>query len=69
MVKTRFANQDNEMIKHDHAVASLSEEMGLAPENIKSLYDRELHVLDETARVKDFLPILIGKKVKNILKN
>lgn len=59
----------NDRLKHAHNIARLAEEIHRSVQDIAPLYEIVLHQLQVSARIKDFLPILVSKKVKQRLKN
>jgi len=62
-------NFDTEKKRHRQAIVSLSEAMGLPLDQISEIYERELIILSRTASIRDFLPILVSRKVRHISKN
>ena len=50
---------------HQHAMEILCREIILPEEEIRELYERELERLKETARVKDFLVVLVCRAVRD----
>jgi hypothetical protein len=57
---------DIEMKQHLGAISKLAEETGVPEDNVSALYLRELDDMAEHS-VRDFLPLIISRKVKNIL--
>jgi hypothetical protein len=53
---------------HMHAMEILRREIILPEEEIRELYERELERLKETARVKDFLVVLVCRAVRDTLR-
>jgi len=53
---------------HLHAMEILCREIMLPEEEIRELYERELDRLKETARVKDFLVVLVCRAVRDTLR-
>ena len=52
---------------HKHAIHALAEETRLPVERVGTLYAVELAQLTADARIKDYLPILISRRVRVIL--
>ncbi len=53
---------------HLHAMQILCKEIILPEEEIRELYERELERLKGTARVKDFLVVLVCRAVRDTLR-
>lgn len=53
---------------HQHAMEILCREIILPEEEVRELYERELERLKETARVKDFLVVLVCRAVRDTLR-
>jgi hypothetical protein len=53
---------------HMHAMEILRREIILPEEEIRELYERELERLKGTARVKDFLVVLVCRAVRDTLR-
>lgn len=62
-------NDDKERALHSGAIHDLSRESGLPEWEIGRIYEQELDKLRRTARVKDYLPVLIRRLVKENLRN
>jgi hypothetical protein len=54
--------------RHAHAIQTLARDMGIPVEEVNQLYEQELEKLKEYARVKDFLPLIVSRRVKDLLK-
>ena len=54
---------------HLRAIDMLSRETGIVVAEIIPLYEMELEKLRKTARVNDFLTVLVSRRVKDVLKN
>lgn len=57
-----------ERAAHAGTVHALAEECGLTDERVEAIYRAELLRLMETARIRDFLPVLTGRVVKRRLR-
>ncbi len=60
---------EDEAEKKHHAsiILSLVKEVGFSEKTVTSVYTRTLDEYKKEAKIKIFLPILVGKKVKNLL--
>lgn len=54
--------------KHLHFIESIAEEMQQSVQEIMPLYEEVLEALTVRARIDDYLPILVSKRVKRILR-
>ena len=59
----------NEWDKHMHVIERLADEIGLPVTEIKPLYDDIFMHMRDTASIFDYLPILVSKRVKHLLKH
>jgi len=50
-------------------VHSIAHEIGVSEERIEEIYARELLKLKETARIREFLPLLTGRRVRDALRD
>lgn len=57
-----------ELQKHLRTIERLTEQSGLPKNEIGKLYAAELERALESTRIRDFLPILIARKVKHDLR-
>ena len=55
--------------KHKNVIARLADELNRPEAEITTLYEGILTDLRPQARIPDYLPILVSKRVKRILKN
>jgi hypothetical protein len=53
--------------QHASIIQSLVKEMGFSEKTIASVYTRVFDEYKREAKIKIFLPILVGKKVKSLL--
>ena len=58
---------DAERKQHTSIMQGLVKEMGFSEMTITSVYMRILDEYKREAKIKTFLPILVGRKVKNLL--
>ncbi len=56
-----------EQIKHHQSVEYLSGILGMPRERIVAVYERELNLMGRMVQVRDYLPILVSRRVKNLL--
>lgn len=64
----RFQSEDEtEQKKHRQSVEDLSEFLNMPWDLILAIYERELALMKQRARVRDYLPILVSRRVKNLL--
>ena len=66
MDSTLYDN-DKEQLRHHDAIQSLAHEYGVAEGIASEVYEEELRRLKAGARIKDYLPLLTGKHVKEVL--
>lgn len=62
-------DNDKERALHSGAIHDLSRESGLPEWEIGRMYEQELDKLKRTARVKDYLPVLTRRLVKETLRH
>ena len=53
---------------HEHAIRSLAVETRVSVERVGSLYAVELERLTVGARIKDYIPVLIARRVRQMLR-
>lgn len=58
-----------EQVKHRQSVEYLSGILDVPRDRIVAVYERELNLMGRMARVRDYLPILVGRQVKKLLQN
>jgi hypothetical protein len=59
----------NDRVKHLHNMERLAEEIHRPMQEITPLYEDILAYMKSKARIQDYLPILVSKRVKSLLKN
>jgi ferritin len=64
MVATLLYETETEKRQHLSAIHVLSIDLGVAEDCIKQLYENELKVLKEHARINDYLSVLVMKRIK-----
>lgn len=68
MARSCVYENDYERKQHSRTIQRLAEDLLIPEEEIQLLYETVLCSLIETARVKDYLAILVYRKVKAMLK-
>ncbi len=53
---------------HSRAIETLARDTGTTAEEVVPLYEMELVKLKETARINDFLTVLVSRRVRETLK-
>jgi hypothetical protein len=69
MVAIILYENETEKKQHLSAIHMLAMNSGIKEESIRQLYERELWILKEYARVKDFLSVIIIRRLKEKIKN
>lgn len=67
MNTTLFYENETEGKIHLNAIQSLVRETGMSAEMVSPLYESVFARLRHHARIKEFLPILVSREVKDIL--
>ena len=63
----RFSHTDSDRsAMHLQVIEALATELGRSASEIKPIYDEVLADMKESAKVADFLPILVPKRIKNL---
>lgn len=62
------ASPDVDM-RHIHSIHALAEEVDLPVHEVAAAYEDVLDELQEQARITDYLPILVSKRVKRFYRN
>jgi len=60
-------DDENERRLHLNAVEMIALRLGDSQEDVKRLYEIVLKRFKQAAKVKDFLPILVGRRVEYLL--
>lgn len=58
-----------ELADHRRAIEILAREVDRPAEDIRRIYRLERANLERTARVKTFIPVLVHRRVKNIIRS
>jgi hypothetical protein len=61
-------DDQKERARHQAAIHYLARELGFPEPEVGRVYERELVRLNSQARVKDFLTVLVGRRVKEDLR-
>jgi len=56
-----------EQALHDGAIDALADEMHLDVDDVRPVYERNYLRLRPTARVRDFLPVLVARRTRDAL--
>lgn len=56
-----------EILHHRSAIEMLSQDFGIPVDQIGALYNKVLKELRRTAKVTDYLPILVCRRVRDLL--
>ena len=62
------SEDEAEKRKHHQSVENLSERLDMPREHIVAVYEQELLLIGRMARIRDYLPILVSRRVKNLLR-
>jgi hypothetical protein len=62
------SEDETEQKKHRQSVENLSGFLDTPRERIVAVYEQELILMGRMARVRDYLPILVSRRVKNLLR-
>ncbi|HSQ80968.1 MAG TPA: DUF3562 domain-containing protein [Casimicrobiaceae bacterium] len=57
-----------EQLLHDRAIDELAEEMQLDAVEIREIYERQYQRLRSTARIRDYLHVLVTRHVRSALR-
>lgn len=60
---------ETEQKKHRQSVENLSGCLDMPQERIAAIYEQELVLMGRIARIRDYLPILVSRRVKNLLRS
>jgi hypothetical protein len=62
-----YSRNDREQAKHLATIHSLAQELGRPEGEVVLVYEAEFERLNNEARVKDFLALIVGRRVKETL--
>ncbi|MGE5088076.1 MAG: DUF3562 domain-containing protein [Candidatus Levyibacteriota bacterium] len=57
-----------EQMLHDRAIDELAEELHVDAVEIREVYERQYQRLRSTARIRDYLPVLVARQVRSALR-
>jgi hypothetical protein len=57
-----------EQKRHHQSIENLSGYLDIPRDRIVAVYEQELTLMGRMARVRDYLPILVSRRVKNLLR-
>ncbi|SEM25424.1 Protein of unknown function [Syntrophus gentianae] len=60
--------EETERKKHQQSIEDLCRLLEMPMEKISAAYAQELEMMRHTAKIKEFLPILVSRKVKSFLR-
>lgn len=63
------SDQEAEQKKHRQSVENLSTALEVPVERIIAVYEHELILIGKIARIRDYLPILVSRRVKDLLRH
>ncbi|MBI5236968.1 MAG: DUF3562 domain-containing protein [Deltaproteobacteria bacterium] len=63
-----ICDSEKEITQHIHAIESVSVSLGEPLDQVERVYDIVLKRYKRAARIKDFLPILVSRKVVSLFK-
>ncbi len=58
-----------EQVKHRQSIEDLSMLLEMPRDCVVAAYEQELDAMGRMARVRDYLPILVSRRVKNLLQS
>lgn len=67
MVAAALYETELEKRRHLSAIHLLAMDLGISEDTLRQQYEDELKMLKEHARIRDFLPILVIKRIKEKL--
>jgi Protein of unknown function (DUF3562) len=53
--------------KHQLAIEALSSEFDVAVDDMAAMYEEQLAIMESGARVREYIPILLRRKIQDIL--
>ena len=61
------SDDDTEQMKHRQSVEYLSGTLDVPRDCIVAVYEQELKLMERMARIRDYLPILVSRRVKELV--
>jgi len=68
MVISKLYEDESEWIRHSSAIEDLAKDLKVSVEEVAQNYEKALRDLKENARIKEFLPLLTIRRVREIIK-
>ena len=62
------SDKEAEQKKHRQSAENLSAALDVPVERIIAVYEHELILIGQVARIRDYLPILVSRRVKDLLR-
>jgi hypothetical protein len=59
---------DTDEFRHTTAIATLAKDLKVSVEEVSRFYESELQEIKKSARILDFVTLLVSKRVKDLLK-
>jgi uncharacterized protein (DUF2126 family) len=66
-MKAALYENDAQAQQHARVMASIAEDLGCPLEEVARIYEAELARFIREARIRDFLPILVSRSVRELL--
>lgn len=60
---------EHDRVKHLHVIERLADELARPVAEIKPLYENFLTYMQQAATIRDYLPVLVSKRVKSLFKH
>ena len=59
-----MSNRDIDRTRHSYAIETLSKDLNVSVEVMSELYNKKLNEIEKTARIKDFLVLVVMHDVR-----
>lgn len=59
---------ETERKQHSNAIEMLARDLGISVDEMSQLYETELKKLKQDATIKDFLTVIVSRRVREIIK-
>ena len=69
MTATILYDNDKERAAHAGVIHDIAQRLGLPEREVGQIYEQELARVKQRARIKDFLPVLLGRAVRENLRH
>ena len=67
MLKVECESEEKEKARHQFAIQRLARDLEIPKKEIEDLYHVLLEELNKTARIRDFISVLVSRRVKELL--